>query len=310
MRQVLAWAMDHDQRVARRLAVALAWWWLLRGRLAGQVQLLSEVAARTAPGGVAWCLTKFWLGTAALFSADLVAALDHFTSVCEAAEGQGLPWVLANCLSCRAIVLANLSRFAEAVYDGGRALALTRHLGYPAGEALALAGVSIAALCAGDLDGAVQVALQAQQITADIPGSVARMCSNILTDALTDGGDRAAAERICLAGLAQSRDIGDLWTEARLLQQMAMLDLLAGRTDDAAMHLQKGLDVAMQTGSGMALLNGLDCCGYLCATTSRFSEALTVWAAHAAFFRQGGFTDAPLYVRRRTEPLRKARQAL
>jgi hypothetical protein len=36
MRQVLAWAMDHDPSVAQRLAVVLAWWWLLRGRLAGQ----------------------------------------------------------------------------------------------------------------------------------------------------------------------------------------------------------------------------------------------------------------------------------
>jgi DNA-binding CsgD family transcriptional regulator len=60
----------------------------------------------------------------------------------------------------------------------------------------------------------------------------------------------------------------------------------------------------------MALVNGLDCCGYLCAATGRFDNALTVWAAHAAFFRHGGFTDAPLYVRRRDEPLREARQAL
>ncbi len=36
MRQVLAWAMQHDPAIALRLAVALAPWWLLRGRLAGQ----------------------------------------------------------------------------------------------------------------------------------------------------------------------------------------------------------------------------------------------------------------------------------
>jgi predicted ATPase len=35
MRQVLAWAMDHDANMALRLAVALAPWWWLRGRLAG-----------------------------------------------------------------------------------------------------------------------------------------------------------------------------------------------------------------------------------------------------------------------------------
>ena len=35
MRQVLAWATDHDADMALRLAVALALWWWLRGRLAG-----------------------------------------------------------------------------------------------------------------------------------------------------------------------------------------------------------------------------------------------------------------------------------
>jgi predicted ATPase/DNA-binding CsgD family transcriptional regulator len=310
MRQALAWAMDHDPRVAPRLAVVLAWWWLLRGRLAGQSPLLREVAARAAPGSGAWCAAQFWLGTVALFSADLAGALGHYTAVRDATGDRRPPWMLADCLSARSIVLANLNRLAEAADDGHRALALARELGYPAGEALALASVSISALCAGDLDGAVRLARQAQQITADIPGSIARMCSNILTDALTYGGDLTAAERICAAGLAQSQDVGDLWTQARLLQQMAILDLQAGRTEDAVTHLREGLQVALQTGGGMALVNGLDCCGYLCAATGRFDNALTVWAAHAAFFRHGGFTDAPLYVRRRDEPLREARQAL
>ena len=30
-RQVLAWAREHDADIALRLAVALCWWWLLRG---------------------------------------------------------------------------------------------------------------------------------------------------------------------------------------------------------------------------------------------------------------------------------------
>ena len=44
MAQVLAWAMDHDADVALRLAVALAPWWFLRGRLAGQYPLLCQAA--------------------------------------------------------------------------------------------------------------------------------------------------------------------------------------------------------------------------------------------------------------------------
>ena len=50
MRQVLAWAMDHDPATAVRLAAALGWWWLLRGRLPGQYGLLREVAGRAEAG--------------------------------------------------------------------------------------------------------------------------------------------------------------------------------------------------------------------------------------------------------------------
>jgi len=35
MRQVLAWEMGRDREAALRLAAALKWWWLLRGRLSG-----------------------------------------------------------------------------------------------------------------------------------------------------------------------------------------------------------------------------------------------------------------------------------
>jgi len=44
-RQALAWAMEHDTTVALRLANALGWWWLLRGRLAGEYRLLGRPRA-------------------------------------------------------------------------------------------------------------------------------------------------------------------------------------------------------------------------------------------------------------------------
>ena len=58
---------------------------------------------------------------------------------------------------------------------------------------------------------AVRLARQAEQIPADIPGWIARDCSNLLTAVLTAAGDLAAAERVCAAGLARSRDAGDQW---------------------------------------------------------------------------------------------------
>ena len=60
---------------------------------------------------------------------------------------------------------------------------------------------------------------------------------------------------------------------------MATLDLQAGRIEDAAAHLREALQIAARTGGRVELLNGLDCCGYLCAATGRSAEAVTVWAA-------------------------------
>ena len=145
MRQVLAWAMEHDVAIGLRLAVALAPWWLLRGRLAGEYPLLREMAGRAEADSEARRAAQFWLGETALYSADLTGALDHFTAVCDAVGDRRPSRALADCLRGRSVTLTNLGRLAEAAADGRRSLALARELGYPAGEALALAGLSIAA---------------------------------------------------------------------------------------------------------------------------------------------------------------------
>src|SRR5262249_22000142 len=152
---------------------------------------------------------------------------------------------------------------------GRRALALAREIGYPTGELLALMALSNAAEHAGDLGSAVQLARQAAQITQGIPGSIARWCSYLLARGLEGAGDLAAAEEICAAGLAQSRDAGDLGNQQRLLYLMVVLDLRAGRIGDAAAHLQEGFQIGMRSGGWSELSNGLDCCGQLCAATGR-----------------------------------------
>jgi DNA-binding CsgD family transcriptional regulator len=310
MRQVLAWAMDCDLVIALRLAVALAPWWLLRGRLAGEYPLLRELAGRAEVGSEAWCAAQFWLGCTALTAADLDGALGHFTAVRDAIGGRGPSLALADCLRGRSGTLSNLGRLSEAAVDGRRSLALARELGYPAGEALALAGLINTAYIFGDLACAVQLARQAEQITADIPGWIARARSYFLTMVLTDVGDLAGAERVCAEGLARCRDTGDLWNLPALLPRMAILDLQAGRNQDAAAHLRETLQIALRTGARGDVLVGLDNYGHLCAATGRHAEALTVWAASATLFREEGYPKALPYERRRHEPLREARQAL
>ena len=102
MAQVLAWAMEHDLSVALRLVAGLGWWWSLRGRLAGQYQLLREAAERAGRGSDGWWDAQLWLSYTVLFSGDLAAALDHFTVLRDAAAERGPCPALADGLAGRA----------------------------------------------------------------------------------------------------------------------------------------------------------------------------------------------------------------
>ena len=144
-------------------------------------------------------------------------------------------------------------------------------------------------MAADDLGSAVRLARQAGQITAGIPGWVVRLRSLSLTDVLIAAGEVDAAEDMCAAGLALSRDTGSLDDLAEILNLMTILDLAAGRIEDAAAHLREALQVASRAGDSNVVINGLDCCGLLCAATGRPAEAVTAWAAFAALSRHREF---------------------
>jgi DNA-binding CsgD family transcriptional regulator/tetratricopeptide (TPR) repeat protein len=305
MRQVLAWAMGHDPQVALRLAGALGWWWLLRGRLAGQRPLLAEVTGYAEPGSDQWCAAQFFLGWAAEFSGDLAGAVEHFTALRDAVAGRPPSRALADALAGRSYALRDLGQFPEAAADARGALAVARQVGHPLGEVLALLDLALAAAAAGEMGEAVRLARQAGQVPGDIPAAITRTCSMYLTEVLTLADDFAAAGRVCADGLAASRDAGDLMNQQSLLARMTLLDLQAGRADDAAAHLREALQLASRTGLWPAAY--LDWCGYLCAATGRHAEAITVWAAWGAHVTH---EDWPSDARLRQEPLRAARQVL
>jgi predicted ATPase/DNA-binding CsgD family transcriptional regulator len=310
MRQVLAWAVEHHTATALRLVAALGWWWFLRGQLAGVYPLLREAVTNAEPGNDEWCTGQFWLGWTAASSADPAGALGHFTALRDAVSGRPPSRALAAALAGRSTILRSMGQIGEAVDDASRALAIAQRLAYPVGKLLALAALSLAALYVGDYDDAVRLARLAAQITAGIPGSLARRCSHYLTVALIEAGDLADAERVSAAGLARAREAGDLWNQGALLPRMVDLDLRARRVKDAAAHLQEALQLAVRTGNRIDLLGGLYQCGNLCAATGRQAEALTVWAANDTLAVREGFTDPPWHVRRWEEQLREARQAL
>jgi DNA-binding CsgD family transcriptional regulator len=278
------------------------------------VPLLRAAVDRATAGSDAWCDGHTWLGQAAMDSADPAGALRHFTAVRDAVGDDGPFPLLTRCLSGRSATLLGMGRIAEAAADAGRSVALARRADHPAAEALALAVLSLVACVSGDRVGAVQVARQAERISADLHGPVARACGHILTTVLIQVDDPAAAERTCTAALASARDAGDLWSLGNLLEKKVVLDLGSGRYTDAASHLREALQIAVRTGVRRKALEDLDCCGYLCAWTGLCTEAVTVWAAVAALEREG--FSAPLHPDlpegwpQRQEALREARRAL
>ena len=310
MRQVLAWAMDHDTTLALRLTVALAPWWDLRGGLANQYPSLGHASELAEVGSDVWCAAEFWLGMAARSSADMAGALGHFTAVCDAAQERGPSRVLTDALNGRASVLREMDRIAEAVEDAGTALVLARQVSYSAGEVLALVELGQAAMIVDDVGRAARLAREAGQITAGIPSREDRARCDTLTSVMIAVGDLATAEAICAAGLARCRTANSLQNLAILLNRMVILDLEAGRIQDAAAHLREALQILMRSGGWFELINALDCCGHLCAATGRGAEAVTIWAAHTALCRQTGTADWPADIRLRQRYARKARQAL
>ncbi len=221
--------------------------------------------------------------------------------------------MLAECLGGRSVALSNMGQIAEAIEDGRRAVAAARQAGDPAAEAFALVNLSVGIRYAGDLDRSVQLARQAQQITGDIPGWMARTCATTLTTVLADAGDLAAAVQVGAAGLAQSREAGDTWNQAALAIRLAYPELQAGRLADAAAHLREGLQIVMRAGGRFELVNALEVAAFWCAATGRHVEAVTLLAATEALERslriEGSIETAPWMARRR-EAQRHAQQVL
>jgi hypothetical protein len=263
MRQVLAWGVARDAAVALRLVAALGWWWLLRDRLRDAYPLLRGAIGCAEPGSDGWCTAQRWAGWAALSSSDAAGALRHFTALRDAVADRPRSRALADALNGRSDVWMSLGQVSEAAEDGRRALAIARQLGYPVGEALALQALAMAAAAVGEVDEALRLVRQADHVPGGIPPTVARDCRRALTEALIQVGDFAAAESACSAGLAWSRDAGDLLHLPDLLLRMMLLDLRADRVRDAVAHLREAVQLPVRIGAWQP--GYLDYCGHLCA---------------------------------------------
>jgi DNA-binding CsgD family transcriptional regulator/tetratricopeptide (TPR) repeat protein len=309
--QGLAWTLEHDQAAGLRLAVALAPWWRLRGRYAAGAGWLRGAVCHAVRGSDVWCAAHLWLGSAAANTSDFADALSYFTAVRDARADQPPTPALVDALSGRSIVLVNTDRIAEGIEEARRGVALARAIGYPAGEALALANLSLGACYAGDLKNALAIARQAQQVDpVTIPGRIARWCTEVAALVQLEAGQADLARASCADGLSRARQARDLAGQLLCCLTMARLEVRAGRFAQACTYLREALEIGIRTGSRADLAGCLDCCGHLCAAAQRWTEAITVWAAYAKLARAGPLPKSPSLPRLRQEPLRTARQAI
>jgi predicted ATPase/class 3 adenylate cyclase/DNA-binding CsgD family transcriptional regulator len=314
LHQALGWALEHDPDTALQLAIALAPWWLLRGRWATGYQQLAAAAGHAAEGGPEWCIAQFWLGLLTAAS-SVTTSFSHLTAVRDALAGRAPTPLLARALAWRAGALANLDRVPEADAEGRHALTLARELGDPAGEAHALYWLATAAVYVANHEDAEAWMRQAQRIDqAALPGWIARHCTIALARVLDEVGEATEARRYCADALTLARQAGALYDQGDCLLTMAVLDIHAGRLAEARAHVREIIELYEQTSAFLLLINCLDLCGDLCATTRRWREAITVWAALAAVRRdtwmQGESPADDPTGGRRGEPLREAREAL
>jgi predicted ATPase/DNA-binding CsgD family transcriptional regulator len=298
LRHVLAWALEHDAALALRLAVNLAGWWLLRGRLASQAAALRSAADRAAPGSGGWIAAQIYLAQACLQVSDPNGAVQHYTVAIESLPVDAPPGLVANCFLDRAFALAELGEVDAADRDARRASALAAEAAdTPFLLAAARASLSLSTLLRGDNDEALRLARLAGQGSPALPAWLARVCDLVLTIVLIEVGDLAEAERTCVAGLARARAAGDVWSMANLLPHMVFISLSSGRLADAAAQAREHVEIAIAIGVRRHLLSGLRSCGYLCAATGRAADAVTIWAAADAL-RPGhegpsGAADSP-----------------
>jgi predicted ATPase/DNA-binding CsgD family transcriptional regulator len=311
LRQALAWSLDHDHDAALRLAIALAYWWNVRGRSREAYAHLSAAVEHAVPGTAVWSAAQYMMAQC-IGKGDQTAALAHYRAASAALEGKPPSATLALALAGESNTLNLLGCWDESAVIAERALALAREIPDPSAEVFALLCLAQACQCASNLEGAIAWARQASRIDpVTIPGDFARDCWTMLAVALTEVGDLDAARDSSDAVLALSRQAGDLSSEAVGLYLLADVELRAGRLAESWAHLRPALQLALEIQHRLQLGFCLAIGAELCAAAGRWADVATVYAARRAAQEAGSqVADNPHTTARREELTRKAASEL
>jgi predicted ATPase/DNA-binding CsgD family transcriptional regulator len=315
--QGLAWTLDRDPPAGLRLAVALAPWWLVRGRCAEGYALLQRAVAKTDSSAANWYSAHRWLGELSRVSQSHYSLnLGHFSTVVDGLKERPPSPDLVDGLAGRCAALRNMGRLPEAAEDARTALELARQIRYAAGEADSLLQLSYISMYADEPEDAVKWATQAQRVPSDqIPDWRVRKVQGVLPWALVVGGrlDRLTTGQLeaqCAQVLALARSAGDLGDQADTHYLLAMLAMKTGRLAMAGASLRAAAALATQADFTVRLIDILDDTGHLCVATGRPADAITLWSAMAAQTEAIGLADTQEGEHRRESPLREAERGL
>jgi predicted ATPase/DNA-binding CsgD family transcriptional regulator len=310
--QALAWALDHDSAAGLRLAVALAPWWHVRGRLIQGSRLLQQAIPLANPASGTLYSAHLWLGYLARSTFDADIALSHYGAVVDALrDGPPSPDLVDGLLG-RCAILRNVTDLEKAAADAQVALDLARQIGYAAGEAVALTELGLISAYADDDEQAVEWARQAQLISREaMPAWKARDIERGLQFVLGFAGHSDVVLDLSIRALQEARAAQNLIDQADALYIMAKLARETGRlSDDAPAYLRESAEIAVSIGYRMRLIDILDEIGFWCAATGRCGTAVTLWSARAAHGKASGLANTPAEEREREQPLQQATLAL
>jgi len=307
--QGLTWALDHDPPLALRLAMALASWWLVRGRWVEGYALLKRAVAQTDATARNWYSGHIWLGE--LSRGSSTANLGHYSTVVDALRGYPPSPDLVEGLTGRCAVLRNAGRIEEAAAAARTALELARQIRYPSGEAAALQELGLVSMYADQGEEAVEWVRQIQRIDPNlIPAWRARRVKATLPFILVTSGQPDSVDADCEQVLAEARIAGDLGDQADMLFLLAVQAFKTGRLADSRAHLRESARIAVEIGFPLRMVDILDEAGYLCVAIGRYAQAITLWSAMFVQNEATGLADTLADQHRRESALREAEQAL
>ncbi len=295
VREVLAWALQHDSETALGLALAMGPWWVIRGHFGeGQAWLDGAVAAAAPISDDPAASVAVWLARLAHDTGDFDSVIGHCSRAAELLAGREPSPVLIDSLNGRAMALVNFDRRQESSEQALQAIELARRIGYPSGEARGCAVLAYLGLTDGDFAAALSWAEAASAVdTARVQGQTLRWAAAALADASAVTGDLVRAEELFVSTLDRCHKAGDRSSAAVQLEGLARVEMRTGRTKLAGEHLEEAIRISTEIGDRLRLA---DCLSDVAvwAMPDRPVEAAVLWGASRAILAQLGIPGLAL----------------